>query len=137
MNLNEPDFFLGLCFLFSSLSKDKRPQACLVVKKKRIISSGFSSVDLLGPLEGSGEFLATSSISDSLSNYEIYLDHTPSVVVLNHLSHFLPRRIVYFETNPLCAEEVSFTKFEFIKFQGNINWIRDKVALMKSFDIFN
>jgi|GEM_PF-5848128 len=137
MNLNEPDFFLGLCFLFSSLSKDKRPQACLVVKKKRIISSGFSSVDLLGPLEGSAEFLATCSISDSLSNYEIYLDHTPSVVVLNHLSHFLPRRIVYFETNPLCTEEASFTKFEFIRFQGNINWIRDKVALMKSFDIFN
>jgi len=136
MKVDEPNLFMGLCFILSSLSKDKDPRSCLVVKKRRIISSGFSNIDSLGSLEGSPELFAMSVVGGSLSNYEIYLDHTPSAVILNYLSQFSPRRLTYFETDSLCTEEASLLKFDIIRFHGNLNWIRDRVASMKSFDIF-
>jgi hypothetical protein len=137
MKVGETDFFLGLCFFLSSLSKDKKQESCIVVKKRKIVSTGFSNINLLGSLEGSSEFIALSSIDNSLRNYEIYLDHTPSTVVTNYLSKFTPRKLTYFETTALCVEEAQLASFDFVRFHGNLNWMRDKVALMKSFDIFN
>lgn len=136
MNVNESDLFIGLCFLLSSISKDKKQESCIVVKKKRIVSTGVSTVNLLGSLEGSSEFIALSAIGDDLLNYEIYLDHTPSVIVIDYLSKFVPRKLIYFETVALCTEEARLASFEFVRFRGNLNWIRDRVASMKSFDIF-
>ena len=135
MKISDSELFLGLCFLISAFSKDKPPEGCIVVKEKKVISSGFSSIDILGEHNGTAEKFALSSL-ESLSGFDVYLDHTPSPLTLNYLSKFNFRKLVYFESKVLCTEEAQPLFSKVFRFDGNLNWIRDRVSKMKSFDIF-
>jgi len=136
-NVCEDELFLGLCFFLSTSSRDRPPESCLVVKGKRIVSGSASSKCLLGELEGSAEFLSLSKLNDEkLFNCEIYIDHTPSPLLLSYLSKFTFNRIVYFSIEEI-SSEINFLKSSLVRFSGNLNWIRDKVSDMKGSDIFS
>ncbi len=136
--ISDSELFVGLCFLFSSYSKDDVQESCIVARGRRILSSGFSSVDLLGELEGSSEKFAFSSLLDSsfLPTCEVYLDHTPKPEVLDYLSNISFRRLTYYPTEEISSDILGISS-KIVRFQGNLNWIRDRIDLMKSFDIFS
>ena len=138
ISISDSELFVGLCFLFSSYSKDDVQESCIIARGRRILSSGFSSVDLLGDLEGSSEKFAFSSVLDSsfLSNCEIYLDHTPKPIVLDYLSDINFRRLTYYPTEDISCN-ASMLSSKISRFQGNLNWIRDRIEVMKGFDIFS
>jgi hypothetical protein len=139
MTISERELFMGLCFILSAFSKDKEKRACVLVKNKRIISSGFSSVDLLGELKGSPEFFCLSQSDLSFfTDCDVYLNYTPSVESVAFLSKISFKKLVFFDTCDADYTERFHHYFDrIIVFKENLNWIRDHIHLMKSFDIFS
>lgn len=136
MKVDDNEFFMGLCFILSSQSKDKVKQSCIVTLGKKIISSGFSSIDMLGNIEGLSEKFAFSSLQANSSPFNVYIDHTPSQFALNYLCNFTVKKIVYFHTIDIVLTPSSSFHSKILKFNGNLNWLRDCIYNMERSDIF-
>lgn len=137
MEISESDLFIGICFFLSTFSKDEYPEACVVSRARRVVSTGFSSISLLGD-EGTSERFALAPFHNysSTSGLDVYVDHTPSSSSLKYLANFDFKRLVYFETQELDTKEASLLSAKVVRFRGNLNWIRDRIATMKDSDIF-
>jgi hypothetical protein len=137
MTIKEEELFMGVCFILSAFSKDKEKTACLVVKNKRIVSSGFNFIETIGDVNGSPEHFAFSPESSLLEGCDIYLNYTPTHESSCFLLKFLFRKLVYFHTKDLSQDTAELCLERIVRFDGNLNWIRDHVSLMKHFDIFS
>lgn len=86
------------------------------------------------------EFEILSNCSVPITNCSVYLTYTPDYSGLSFLISAGLRKIVYFKTDDLCEESQdliqTYRYASVMPFDGNLNWIKDYLAVLEGSGIF-
>jgi len=152
------DFYMAMCFLNSSRSKDPDMQhgAVIVDAKKRIISIGYNGTPAgIGDLEIdwsklTKSFFVVSADENAIDNCQtpwrldnavIYLSGPPTASSVKRIINNKIRKIIY---GPLLnkfhdkrdwemsVELANLSKVILEKYPGNLNWIKDWIGMLNA-----
>lgn len=138
----QDDYWMGMAFWAATLSRSpKRHGAVIVSEGRPVILAGDTppksapDADFYRPAErvAVNEF-------DNQPGACIYLTYTPEPEGLIEVFASDIRRVVYFPTSPIdrvCKEMASQFYCHLIEFTGNLNWMRDHLAALKSEGVFS
>jgi len=133
LSVTDHEFFMGLSFLSScKIAKNKDYLGALLVKGNRIVSNSLEFNDT------SCEYELLNSYEGDTVGCDLYITRTPSFESLSLIKTF-NFNLIYFETNKIdlrSLELVSSSPFSILKFNGNLNWIRDQIKKLEQNDIF-
>lgn len=138
--MNRDDYWMAMSFMFASGSSTNNPQACIIVDSNNEVlgiacnNPPKSIVDCEHVVHA--ELNAILNCNNPIVNGTAYLTHTPCYTCCLSLIAANIKTIVYFPTGIIDSKSSHVVKCAYgllIKFNGNLNWIRDYVKFLNIF----
>lgn len=135
--MNRNDYWMAMAFMFASGSVANHPQACIIVGLDNDVL-GIACNNPPKSIESSdhiihAELNAIFNCNTPISGGVTYITHTPCYNCCLSLIAANVKTIVYFPTgdiDPKSLHAMQCAYGQIIKFNGNLNWIRDYVKFL-------
>lgn len=131
----DDDYFMGMALM--SAARVKTERCMLAVDDLNCIHIGFG--ELLDREAPSSPHFAMMLSCRNRSVRCVYSTFTPSRDALGDLTLAGVARIVYFKTcelDNLCEKNLLISNLQTVEYQGNLNWLADRIFWLRSRDIF-
>lgn len=140
--LSDHDYFMGLAWMASVRSKQAK--SALFVDNNNVLHTTINNkANALLPDDDKFNLDASICLLNTINSLScsgtLYLTYTPDANTILILLNSLVKKVVYYETEAVNTDIdnlCSNANLIFVKYEGNLNWMKDYIYLLKHSDIF-